>query len=184
MLLIKRAKTLAGVTALAVLVAANDGSATQEPSFDTAEAWGEFESLLRSHYAYFDRLSEDSANRQLTRSREIALLAEKPDELRRIMHQTALTFMDPHLIVGPFDNQDFSIIYTSADLRAAYAEGRYEIVEVRRDSHAAGAGVRPGWRVLSVDGQPVRQAARLPFGDVLAHPNDAQLSYGITLAVN
>jgi carboxyl-terminal processing protease len=184
MLLIEKAKALALVMALAFFVAANDDNAVQEPEIDAAEAWEEFERLLRSHYAYLDRLGEDSADRQLARSRKLALAAETPDELRRFMHQTALTFMDPHLIVGPFDEQDFSIIYSDADLRAAYAEGRYEIVEVRRDSHAAGADVRPGWRVLSVDGQPVRQAARLPFGNVLPNPSDAQLSYGITLAVN
>lgn len=184
MALIKRAKILAVAFALAVPVAAVGDSAIPETGFDAGMSWCEFERLLRSHYAYFDRLGEDSADRQLARSREIALAAETPDELRRIMHQTALTFMDPHLIVGPFDEQDFSIIYSGADLRAAYAEGRYEIVEVRGGSHAADAGVRPGWRVLSIDGVPVGQAASLPFGDVLPNPSNAQLSYGVTLAVN
>ena len=184
MLLIKNAKALALALALVISVAANGYSAASETDFDAVAGWKEFESLLRSHYAYFDRLGEENADRQLARSGEIAMAAKTPAELRRLMHQTALTFMDPHLIVGPFDEQDFAIIYSGADLRAAFAEGRHEVVEVRRGSVAERAGVRPGWRILEVDGLPAGHAARLPFGPVLPNPTEALLNYGITLAVN
>lgn len=182
--MIKNAKSLFIALPLVVLAAGTDESIDPGSRFDAEAGWGEFERLLRSHYAYLERLGEESVERQLERSRNVAASAKTPEELRRIMHRTALTFMDPHLIVGPFEAKDYAIIYSGADLRATYEDGRYEVSEVRRDSAASRAGVRPGWRILAIDGVDAGQAARLPFGRVLHEPTGPQLSYGITLAAN
>ncbi|MEO1981963.1 MAG: PDZ domain-containing protein, partial [Fuerstiella sp.] len=58
------------------------------------------------------------------------------------------------------------------------------IVDVRRGSPASDAGLRPGDEVLSIGGKPAKAAAQAPFGEVLPDPTEAQLDYGLTLAVN
>ncbi|MEW4448238.1 S41 family peptidase [Qipengyuania sp. JC766] len=158
-------------------------SAADAPEFDAVAAWDEFEQLLRSEYAYIERDDID-VEAQLRRSRALAAEAGDRKALRRIMHRTGLTFMDPHLLVGPFDDDDYAILMSSADLDACFEDGRAVIVDVRRGSPAFDAGLRPGDEIVSIAGLPARDAARAPFGTVLPDPSDAQFDYGLTLAVN
>lgn len=158
----------------------SDQSAT---AFDAAAAWDEFEQVLRRGYAYIERDDID-VEAQLDRSRALAAKAPDKAALRRIMHRTALTFMDPHLIVGPFEDDDYAIVMTAADLDARFEDGKALIVDVRRGSPAFDAGLRPGDEVLSIDGKPARAAAQAPFGEVLPDPTADQFDYGLTLAVN
>ncbi|MEL7688671.1 PDZ domain-containing protein [Citromicrobium bathyomarinum] len=158
----------------------SDQSAT---AFDAAAAWDEFEQVLRRGYAYIERDDID-VEAQLDRSRALAAKAPGKAAVRRIMHRTALTFMDPHLIVGPFEDDDYAIVMTAADLDARFEDGKAVIVDVRRGSPAFDAGLRPGDEVLSVDSKPARAAAQAPFGEVLPDPTANQFDYGLTLAVN
>ena len=167
-------------------VAAQDAaseSAQSAQAFDAAAAWDEFEQLLRDKYAYIERDDID-VGAQLDHSRALAAKAPDKAALRRIMHRTALTFMDPHLIVGPFEDDDYAIVMTAADLDARFEDGKAVIVDVRRGSPASDAGLRPGDEVLSIGGKPAKAAAQAPFGEVLPDPTAAQLDYGLTLAVN
>ncbi|MFK8029801.1 MAG: S41 family peptidase [Gammaproteobacteria bacterium] len=152
--------------------------------FDAAAGWDEYENELRSNYAYLDRLGQSAANDQLSRSRRVALKTSNQNALRRVLHQTSLTFMDPHLIVGPFGNDDFNIVLTSADIDIAQKSGRFLVADVRAESAADVAGVRPGWELLSVDGSQTAEAALLPFGEVLPEPSVEQLGYGAMVAAN
>ncbi|AXK43630.1 S41 family peptidase [Erythrobacter aureus] len=160
-----------------------DHTAAQTEAFDASAAWDEFEQLLRGKYAYIDRDDID-VEAQLDRSRALAAEAADEVELRSIFHRTALTFMDPHLIVGPFADTDYAIVMTAADLDAQFVAGRAVITDVRRGSPAFEAGIRPGDIIAEVDGAAPDLAARLPFGDVLPEPTVAQLDYGLMLAVN
>ncbi|GAB5347323.1 S41 family peptidase [Alteriqipengyuania sp. 357] len=169
-----------------VSVAAQDVAAETDQgraTFDAGAAWDEFEQVLRRGYAYIERDDID-VEAQLDRSRALAAKAPDKAALRRIMHRTALTFMDPHLIVGPFDDDDYAIVMTAADLDARFEDGKALIVDVRRGSPAFDAGLRPGDEVLSIDGKPARAAAQAPFGEVLPDPTADQLDYGLTLAAN
>ncbi|MEL7728150.1 PDZ domain-containing protein [Citromicrobium bathyomarinum] len=172
-----------GVSVPATAQDVSAGSAQPEAAFDAAAAWGEFEQLLRGRYAYIERDDID-VEAQLKRSRALAARAPDKAALRRIMHRTALTFMDPHLIVGPFEDDDYAIVMTAADLDARFHDGGAMIVDVRRGSPAFDAGLRPGDEVLSIGGKPANSAARAPFVEVLPDPTAAQLDYGLTLAVN
>jgi len=159
------------------------GELQQSASFDGRAAWAEFEMLLREAYAYIDRDDID-VDAQLQRSRALAANAPNAQQFRRIIHQTALTFMDPHLIVGPFTDDDYAIIMTAADMDVAFVDGWAIVRDVRRGSPAFEAGIRPGDRLVLIDGKPATEAARLPFGDVLPEPSAAQLDYGVTIAAN
>lgn len=154
-----------------------------DTAFDAAAGWIEFEEVLRAKYAYIEREDMD-VEAQLARSRALASKARDRKEQRRILHQTALTFSDPHLIVGPFEDGDFNIAMTSTDLAVSMANGRVRIVDVRRGSPAFAAGLRPGDEVLAIDGMAAEKAALAPYGEVLDHPTPLQLSYGATLAAN
>ncbi len=158
--------------------------ATEEASaFDAQTSWDEFEGLLRRGYAYIDRDDID-VDAQLERSKAIAVAATDADAFRRIIHQTALTFMDPHLIVGPFTDDDYAIIMSAADMDVGFDGDRAIVRDVRRGSPAFDAGIRPGDEVVAIDGNAAMAAAQLPFGDVLPEPTPAQLDYGLTLAAN
>ncbi|MGF1543150.1 MAG: S41 family peptidase [Parvularculaceae bacterium] len=150
-------------------------------AFDNAAAWAEFEAIVLDNYAYLDR---GDARGQLARSKLAALGAPDEAAFRQVLHQTGLAFVDPHFVVGPLDADDFSIVMSGADMDVAFADGAYVVTDVKRDAAAALAGVRPGWRVVAVDGAPIDAAARAVFGDVLPSPDDAQLSYGATIAVS
>lgn len=176
--------------ALCVAIASAVPSATakeapeDEPTaFEPVAAWDEFEVLLRSKYAYIERDDIDVAA-QLERSGRLAVSARNEADLRRILHRTALTFMDPHLIVGPFEDDDYAILMSAADLDARFIEGRALVTDVRRGSPAFEAGIRPGHTIVTIDGAPPRLAARLPFGAVLPDPTSGQLDYGLMLATN
>lgn len=164
-------------------VLAQDSATAEVAPFDAAAAWAEFEELLRTRYAYVERDDID-VEAQLVRSREVASKAKSDAEFRRIIHQTALTFIDPHLIVGPFLPDDYAIIMTAADLDARFDGERLIVADVRARSPAFEAGIRTGDELLAVDGEAPSVAARLPFGRVLPEPTAAQLDYGATLAVN
>ena len=156
----------------------------QDVPFDAVAAWDEFETALRSNYAYLDAAGTDAVERQLARSREAALAAADAEASRRLMHRTALTFGDPHLIVGPFDDDDFNIVMTAADLDIVMRDGLYVVADVRAGSAADAAEIRPGWELVRIERLSAAEAARLPFGDIVDDPTQEQLAYGATLAAN
>lgn len=157
--------------------------AAQTVPFDGSAAWEEFETLLRDAYAYIERNDIDVQG-QLEFSKSLAQQAPTPAAFRQIIHQTALTFMDPHFIVSPFTADDYSIVMSSADMDVGFIEANAVVLDVRAASPAYEADIRPGDRLVSIDGTPAREAARLPFGAVLPNPLPAQLDYGITLAAS
>ncbi|ASK88541.1 S41 family peptidase [Sphingorhabdus sp. SMR4y] len=152
-------------------------------NFDAAQAWQEFEDHFRLFYAYAQRHDID-VEAQLARSRALALQADGPGEFRKILHQTALTFSDPHFIVGPFDQSDYSVIPTGSDIVSSYSDGRFHVADVRAGSAADKAGIRPGWQIVSADGVDMNSAAIRPYGQVLPEPTDKQKNYGAMLAVS
>lgn len=151
--------------------------------FDAGQAWREFEDQFRLFYAYAQR-SDIDVDAQLARSKALALQVVDRDGFRKILHQTALTFSDPHFIVGPFDETDYSIIPTGSDIATRYLCGRFYVADVRAGSAADEAGIRPGWRIVAADGIDMSTAALRPYGQLLPDPTDKQLNYGAMLAVS
>ncbi|MEL6706728.1 MAG: PDZ domain-containing protein [Pseudomonadota bacterium] len=180
-----RSFRLAAALSLAIPIAAA-ASQPEEASveqWDATAAWDEFEGLLRGAYAYIERDDID-VEAQLERSKALAGQAPDKAAFRKIIHQTALTFMDPHLIVGPFEDSDYAIVMSAADMSARFVDGQAIVEDVRRGSPAFEAGVRPGDTLLAIDGAMPSKAALLPFGETLPVPSPAQRDYGLTLAVN
>lgn len=157
-------------------------ASSQEP-FDALAAWNEFEGLLRSRYAYVER-SDFNVDALLARGKAAAAGASDAAAVRAVMRSVAYAFTDPHLVVGPLGPTDYAVIITSADLDVGFAGNRLLVSDVRRNSPAYRAGMRPGQEIVGIDGVAASTAARLPFGGLLPNPTARQLDYGATLAVN
>jgi C-terminal processing protease CtpA/Prc len=165
--------------------------------FDAAAAWDEFAKMLRANYAYLER-QDFSVEAQLNHSRELALEATNAAAFRKVLHQTTFAFTDPHFIVGPFDDADPNIIPTSSDLVIELQEAavsspheggtvsreRYLVADVRAESAADVADIRPGWELVSVDGEPVQEAMERIWGSVVLERTARQRAYAATLAAN
>ena len=172
-----------GTVPLAAADTQKADSETVAEAFDAAAAWQEFEDTLRLFYAYVDRDDMD-VEAQLQRSEAAALAATDRESFRKLLHQTALTFSDPHFLVGPLDETDYSIIPSGSDIKTIFREGRLYVLDVRARSAADNAGIRPGWEIVEIDGLPARAAARHPFGALLPKPTSRQLAYGADIAIS
>jgi len=164
-------------------VQAQQSSQNLPSGFDAAQAWAELEYALREKYAYIERDDID-VDAQMERSKAVAMETQDAVEFRKIAHQTALTFMDPHLIIGPFTPEDYSIVMTAADLDVRFEAGKLIVADARANWPAFDAGIRSGDEISRLGGLNPIEAAKLPFGSVLPNPTAAQLDYGATLAVN
>ncbi len=152
-------------------------------AFDAAAAWQEFEDTLRLFYAYIDRDDMDVED-QLQRSKVAALATTDRQKFRKVLHQTALTFSDPHFLVGPLDAEDYSIIPSGSDIKTVLRDGRFYVLDIRAGSAADDAGIRPGWEIVQIDGLPAQEAAQRPYGGLLPDPSPRQMVYGADIAVS
>ncbi len=148
--------------------------------FDAAAAYNAFEQALRAYYGYLARDDFD-VEAHLARTKSLALHATSARELRSLLNTALLAFTDPHLTVMPLDDDDANVWPTACDLDVR-AEGDAWVVEdVRAGSPADVAGVRPGWRVVDVDGVAV-DAAVAPL--LVPQPTLLQRSYAGIHVVN
>ncbi len=173
----------ATIPALAEPNAATVPALGEDPPFDPAAAWDELERLMREAYAYLDRDDFD-VEAQLRHARAQAIATDSPEAFRRVVHRSTFAFTDPHFIIGPFADDDPNIYPTSSDLVLTHEGEAWVVADVRRESAAADAGVRPGWHLVGVDGRtPADAIAAVWEGAVLAR-TPRQQAYAITLAAN
>jgi carboxyl-terminal processing protease len=152
------------------------------PAFDAAAAWKEFSDLLRTDYAYLMRPEVDSE--KVLRAFEARALkttsaAAFVDVLQLLSHGLA----DPHVVVGPFDSSDWSVIPTNSDLFARLDGSKAVVLDVRAGSAAATAGLRPGATITSVDGRSIPAALLLVCGLPLASLSPPQLQHALNIAL-
>ncbi len=158
-------------------------SATVEaPRFDAVAAWAEFEELMRLGYAYFQRPGVDGP----------AILAHFAPEARAsvsarqfidLLKVIARHFADPHLQIGPSSDQDPSLVPTSSDLYAAYRTGECVILDVRAGSDASAQGIRPGARVLLIEGLAPQAAVERLLQRPLAASSPLAIDYALNVAL-
>ncbi|MEL6874867.1 MAG: hypothetical protein AAGM33_05260, partial [Pseudomonadota bacterium] len=172
-----------GAVSLQAAEAQKQDTETTAVAFDSGAAWQEFEDTLRLFYAYIDREDMD-VETQLQRSKAAALATSDRQKFRKVLHQTALTFSDPHFLVGPLDAEDYSIIPSGSDIKTVLRDGRFYVLDIRAGSAADDAGIRPGWEIVQIDGLPAREAMQRPYGDLLPDPTPRQLVYGADIAVS
>lgn len=158
---------------------------TDTPAFNAATVWGDVREDFDLFYAYRDLRGFD-ADAYLDRVGELVSTAPDRETFRRHLQRATYAFTDPHLAFGPPEANDFNTIPTSSDLQIGYEpaenkSGRYVILDVRADSAAAAAGLRPGWEIISVDDIAIDAAALAVFADLIDNPSNAQRAYAATV---
>lgn len=164
--------------ALSLLLAAAPTAECTGPA-----AWAAFERSLRDYYAYLQRPELDVED-ILRAARPTVEAAEGEAAIRAALLRVTYAFADPHLLVGPIAADGLNVYPTSADLVVAQIQGGWQVTQVRADSPAAAAGVRPGWGVRSVAGQPLSQTVAALHAGVVQAPTPAQRDYAATVLVN
>ncbi|HEX6707659.1 MAG TPA: S41 family peptidase [Albitalea sp.] len=149
-----------GVAVPALLSAQTHDELRQD--FDTA--WR----AASDRYAYFDakatswadvpRLYADDLQRVSTRDGLVALLEHVLDEL-----------YDPHAQLNVNLADSPRLVPSGTDLWAEWRRGEATITDVRADSDAQRAGVRPGDVVLSMAGTPIADAVEARLGRSYPH---------------
>ncbi|MCB9694758.1 MAG: hypothetical protein H6736_23345 [Alphaproteobacteria bacterium] len=139
--------------------------------------------LLRESYAYVERSGFD-VDAQLRHTRERAAAAADEEAFRLELYRGSLAFTDPHLLIGPLRDVDPNVVPTSSDLRVARRDGTFVVLDVRAGSPADLAGVRPGWKVLTVGGEAVEAAVQALWAGAVLAGTAAQWDYAATLVVN
>ncbi len=132
---------------------------SQIETFNGQQAWDELNTALASNYAYLED-SQVSSNHIF--STFAPQLIQATD--RRTFIDTAQAmlrhFHDPHLNLGPYDLEDYSVYPTGSDIYAEFKSSHSlpVIVDVKAGSAAAEAGVRPGMIIKGINGVTVDSA--------------------------
>lgn len=158
-------------------MSASDGAAT------FAGDWARFRSLICEGYAYVSRATFDVPD-WLDRHEGAALASSSPSQFVDVLQAVVRRFADPHLNVGPYDDADYSVTPTGSDLWVELRDGSPVVVDVKRAGAAHRGGVRPGWVVVELDGQPWRAAGHEPFGTRAPETlDDRTLCWGLNVAL-
>ncbi len=152
-----------------------------EEDFDATKAWEELEGVLRQQYAYLDR--PDAIEETISSFKARAVGLSSISEFRDLSQSFLRHFLDPHLNLGPYDENDFSVFPTGSDIRAVYENEAFFIEDVKAGGAADLAGIRPGSELVEIDGlQPqesVEKVLGVPFGSLSVD----DINYGVNIAL-
>lgn len=169
--------------AVLVLAPSNLSAQSSAEACDTwarsAEAWPEVERILRQNYAYLGRVADPDAF--LAKAAANAAEVTGAAELGAVTERLGYAFRDGHFHVYPITEPQRAWIPSSSDFWVEGKAGRWLVSDVRRDSAAYLAGLRPGWEVVGMDGRPIAELARAALSPLVSHPNPEQLEYAVNL---
>jgi len=157
-------------------------TAPVEPAFNPKAAWLELENVIRQQYAYADRPGLNFA--QLLKEFEgRASNAASRQEFKDLSQNFLRHFRDPHLNLGPYDSEDYSVFPTGSDMRAVYSQGKFIIEDVKADGAADLAKIRPGAEIISIDGLSARAAVEQVMGSQFDQLTAEQITYAINISL-
>jgi carboxyl-terminal processing protease len=147
---------------------------SQEYQADYAELC----SQIGSTYAYFDtkplqwnqvcELYRPDLGQVHNRDQFVTLLEQVIDEL-----------YDPHSQLNTNTSKSFRLVPSGTDLWAEWHDGQAVITQVRENSDAARAGVRPGMSVLTLNGQPIAALVEARLGRSYPHTTAAARDWAL-----
>ncbi|WP_172449488.1 S41 family peptidase [Bowmanella denitrificans] len=155
---------------------------TEDDRFNAKDAWQVLESVLKQQYAYIDR-PDFNAQKVFNEFQIRASEASTRQEFADISQMFLRHFLDPHLNLGPYDENDFSVFPTGSDIRAIYKHNEFIIEDVKADGAADLANIRPGAEVVTIDNLPVKEAVEKVFGRQFEQLSLQQINYGVNISL-
>ncbi|RXE95810.1 S41 family peptidase [Pseudoalteromonas sp. PS5] len=150
-------------------------------TFDVNGAWQQLNTVLATHYAYLGDAENHQAVEQAFR-KKLNDVYNKQDFID--LSQSYLRhFTDPHLNLGPLNEDDYIVYPTGADIFAVFEENIAVVLDVKRDSAADIEGIRPGNKISTVNGQSIVSAIEDIMQVELSRLTDAQKNYALNIAL-
>jgi carboxyl-terminal processing protease len=173
--------TMKTVLSLIFFIFVTLGYAHDKP-FSPQEAWRELIYTLNTDYAYLDRLGSefDVLNKTFTKR---ALATKTQQEFIDVAQLFLRNFQDPHLNIGPYDNQDYSVYPTGSDIYAEYKENKLIIVDIKGGSEAYQKGLLPTMEIVKVDGLSIVETIKELTGRQLNELSASQKQYALNIAL-
>ncbi|GLX78260.1 hypothetical protein tinsulaeT_16000 [Thalassotalea insulae] len=151
-------------------------------AINAERAWNELISVLKTDYAYLDRLDEDFS-RLTADFRAQALKATSEQEFIDLAQSFLRNFADPHLNLGPYDTNDYSVYPTGSDIYAQLVDGTAVIIDIKSGSAAFEQGLRPKTVISAIDGLAIEQAIERVAGRVKDKLTPRQQNYALNIAL-
>lgn len=152
-----------------------------QPAFDSQAAWQEVRQLLQQQYAYIDHAPQAAAS-LIAWFEPIALQSRSEAEFRDICQQLMRNFTDPHLNMGPYDRDDWSVYPTGSDVFIRYLDGKFLVADVKAGSAAASIGVRTGMELIAINNIVVPVLVEQLLGRPFASLHPEQIQYAANIA--
>lgn len=141
---------------LSLLLAAGAAPSAPEPARLRSDAVA-LEQLVNENYAYLERLPQKRFSVTPKLRSELQSIAT-PRELVRYSERALMLLADHHAITGASLKDSWAVFPSYGDLWIERSGGHYVIEQVREDSPADEAGIRPGDRLVSIGAQPTSVA--------------------------
>ncbi|MCV2883675.1 S41 family peptidase [Aestuariibacter sp. AA17] len=154
----------------------------QKQSFDGAKAYSELKQALDEHYAYLDSAERNVA--ELTETFRSALVdADSQHSFIDKAQQYVKLFRDPHLNLGPYDENDISVYPTGADVYVTYENGNARVIDTKSGSAAHEANILPGDLILGIDEHSIDEAIFEVAGVDSERLSNGQRDYALNVAL-
>jgi len=137
---------------------------------------------VRDRYAYLNDKAVDWQRARATYD-GLADTASSRRALVGILERMLDELYDAHATVRVNTAHSFRIVPSGADLWAEWRGGKAIVTSVRPGFAAEEAGIRPGMRVLAINGIPIDQAHSARFGAALTQPNDQVRQWALLSAL-
>jgi carboxyl-terminal processing protease len=150
--------------------------------FDSQLAWEELVTRVKSDYAYKDRVKND-IDTVFAHFKPAALQAKSEKEFIDLGQALLRNLRDPHLNMGPSDDDDYSVYPTGSDIYAQIQGDVATVIDVKAGAEAFNQGIRPGMQIVKVDGLTITAAIEAVTGVPMEKLTQLQKNYGINIAL-
>jgi peptidase S41-like protein/tricorn protease-like protein len=170
--------------AMLALVALPRGAAAQSTltAEQRAADFSDFCGFVREQYAYFD-VKKTNWDATCAFYAPRAAAAPDRDALIGVIERAMAELYDHHAHLGTNTSSSPRMVPTQSQIFGSWRDGKAVIVDVKQDSPAKAAGLRPGMQVLAIDGEPVGEAAAAFEPRLLTAPDPAAREWALQLAL-
>ncbi len=170
------------VTMLVALSTAVGAQTNSSPPPGMAGDFDMFCRFVADEYAYFDT-KKTQWDKTCAEYRPQAAAATDRAGLIPVLERALAEVYDAHAHLGTALRNSPRLVPTGAEAFAKFEGDDVVIVEVRDDSAAARAGLRPGMRVVAINDQPVVAAVRERMPRFLREPDPEASSWALQVAL-